>query len=339
PWPVRTREEAQTISSPLIGFPQRQSRAQQLATRLYDAVGQLQGGQNAARFETGAEADPVTLVCISDTHNTTPRDLPPGDILLHAGDLSQFGTFDEIQAQLTWLAAQPHQHKVVIAGNHDLLLDSAFVITHPDRELDRHDGKRRPNLEWGDVRYLEDDSLDLEVEAKGRSIRVYGSPRTPRCGMFAFQYETDQSPQGARQRQHGSSSPWYGTVPERTDVLLVHGPPLGHRDDGGKGCWQLLAEIWRTRPKVVVCGHIHVGRGMEWLLFDRAQKWYEDTMSGRAAWVSVAALGIWVVWSLVARVLGLANTRVDARKTLLINAAVVGDRKNGEVRNAIVVEV
>ncbi|ELQ33467.1 hypothetical protein OOU_Y34scaffold00937g14 [Pyricularia oryzae Y34] len=53
--------------------------------------------------------------------------LPPGDSLVHAGDLSQYGTFAEIQAQLTWLAAQPHRHKVVVAGNHDLLLDSDFA--------------------------------------------------------------------------------------------------------------------------------------------------------------------------------------------------------------------
>ncbi|KAH8838858.1 hypothetical protein MCOR27_010049 [Pyricularia oryzae] len=53
--------------------------------------------------------------------------LPPGDSLVHAGDLSQYGTLAEIQAQLTWLAAQPHRHKVVVAGNHDLLLDSEFA--------------------------------------------------------------------------------------------------------------------------------------------------------------------------------------------------------------------
>lgn len=56
------------------------------------------------------------VVCIADTHNAQSP-LPPGDILLHAGDLSQYGSFAEIQAQLTWLSAQPHRWKVVIAGN------------------------------------------------------------------------------------------------------------------------------------------------------------------------------------------------------------------------------
>lgn len=50
---------------------------------------------------------------------------------MHAGDLSQYGTFNEIQAQLSWLSAQTHEHKIVVAGNHDLLLDKVFVEAHP----------------------------------------------------------------------------------------------------------------------------------------------------------------------------------------------------------------
>lgn len=62
---------------------------------------------------------PIRIVCVSDTHNLQPE-LPDGDILLHAGDLTVHGTFDEIQAQLTWLDGQSHRFKIVIAGNdHD----------------------------------------------------------------------------------------------------------------------------------------------------------------------------------------------------------------------------
>ena len=79
---------------------------------------------------------PMSVVCISDTHNSRPS-LPDGDVILHAGDLSQYGTFNEVQDQLDWLNTQPHQHKIVIAGNHDLILDEAFVKNHPDRELNK----------------------------------------------------------------------------------------------------------------------------------------------------------------------------------------------------------
>jgi 3',5'-cyclic AMP phosphodiesterase CpdA len=71
--------------------------------------------------------NPVTVVCVSDAHNTKPL-LPPGDLLIHAGDLTCIGTFDELQTQIDWLNAQPHKY---IAGNKDLLLDPAIVDQFP----------------------------------------------------------------------------------------------------------------------------------------------------------------------------------------------------------------
>ena len=62
----------------------------------------------------------LTIVCISDTHTLEP-DLPGGDLLLHAGDLTNAGSFDEMQRQLDWLNRQSHKHKVVIAGKADFL--------------------------------------------------------------------------------------------------------------------------------------------------------------------------------------------------------------------------
>ena len=244
-----------------------------------------------------------------------------GDILVHAGDLSQFGTFAEIQAQLSWLASQPHPHKIAIAGNHDLLLDATSVAAHPDRELDRP-GKARSDLEWGDVRYLEHEAIDIMVG--DRSVRIFGSPWTPRCGSWAFQYE-------------GANAPWEGSVPEGTDVVTVQSPPKGHLDDGGKGCEVLLKELWRAKPRVVVYGHIHTGRGEKWLRFDAVDRWYEDVILGKKfRWVSIGYLSFWVFWMVVSRALGSGRGRVgDGGATRLVNAAVVGAR-NDPGRNAIV---
>jgi len=33
------------------------------------------------------------------------------------------GTVKEIQAQIDWLASQPHREKIIIAGNHDNYFD------------------------------------------------------------------------------------------------------------------------------------------------------------------------------------------------------------------------
>lgn len=53
--------------------------------------------------------DPIRVVCISDTHNLQP-DLPDGDVLLHAGDLTGNGFFQPLQAQLDWLNKQKHRY-------------------------------------------------------------------------------------------------------------------------------------------------------------------------------------------------------------------------------------
>lgn len=76
--------------------------------------------------------DQINVVYISDAQSTTSPDIPPGDILLHAGDLTNKGIFEELHKQLSWLNTQPHQHNIVIASNHDSLLDENFINTHPE---------------------------------------------------------------------------------------------------------------------------------------------------------------------------------------------------------------
>src|SRR5690242_1532048 len=78
------------------------------------------------------DQQPIKIVCISDTHTQTPT-VPDGDILIHAGDLTNRGTFAELQARLDWLNSLPHAHKLVVAGNHDLLLDAALCEQFPFR--------------------------------------------------------------------------------------------------------------------------------------------------------------------------------------------------------------
>jgi 3',5'-cyclic AMP phosphodiesterase CpdA len=67
-------------------------------------------------------ATAITVVCMSDNHNNK-MNVPHGDLLIHAGDLTQSGTVTEIQDALNWIKSLSHPHKVVIAGNHDLALD------------------------------------------------------------------------------------------------------------------------------------------------------------------------------------------------------------------------
>ncbi|GKT57510.1 phosphoric ester hydrolase [Colletotrichum tofieldiae] len=289
----------------------------------------------------------VTVVCISDTHNSQPR-LPLGDILIHAGDLTASGTRAELRCALGWIKDQPHRFKVVVAGNHDLCLDGNFPNSRigrmvPEagdgREEDQKgsDGREEEPLDWGDIIYLNRTSTTLKLVHHNREIRIYGSPYTPQHGTWAFQYPRSLQP-----------DPWANTVPLATDILVTHAPPKGHMDDprGNWGCEFLLQEIWRTRPRLHVFGHVHCGHGREAVAFDTLQRAYEAVVLREAVAKEGRGMRAWVEgWMALGRCFGAwvgvcwnGGRRVKG-ETLLVNAAVVGGIEDRLVREAIVVRM
>src|ERR1700712_2486504 len=82
-----------------------------LITSLYKLTNRLRSSPR-----TGAPS--IRIVCISATHTHTYT-IPDGDVLIHAGDLTNAGNIAELQAQIDWLASLPHRYKIAIAGNHD----------------------------------------------------------------------------------------------------------------------------------------------------------------------------------------------------------------------------
>lgn len=146
-----------------------QKRLQAVASRVY-------GWRICSKPKPNPSHERICVVCVSDTHNLQPT-IPEGDLLLHAGDLTGRGTFREVQAQLDWLDAQPHRYKAVIAGNHDLLLDSKYMqqkSTSPSEELE--------GLNWRSIHYLQNTCITLHFSGD-RSIKVFGSPLTPKLGF------------------------------------------------------------------------------------------------------------------------------------------------------------
>jgi len=62
-------------------------------------------------------------------------------------------------------------------------------------------------------------------------------------------------------------------IPNNTDILVTHGPPLGildqsypHKYTDHLGCEELLEAVSRVKPKINIFGHIHGGAGY----------WYND---------------------------------------------------------------
>lgn len=253
---------------------------------------------------------PSSIVCISDTHNTQVS-IPDGDILIHAGDLTQSGSFKELQAALTWINTQPHSTKLVIAGNHELLLDVAR-----DDSSDQA-ASERAQLNWGDIIYLENQETTVSC-SNGRQLRVYGSPYTIRHGNWAFQYPKNQDI-------------WATSVPDGIDILITHGPPLAHLDLSKFGCAHLLRTLWRVKPRVHVFGHIHEGAVTDWMLFNGLQFAYERTISAGGGVINLLS----TAWELV-KAYFCPPTEAQC---LLVNASIVGGLRDHERRQPIKVFV
>ena len=63
------------------------------------------------------------LVLCSDTHEMHSRIAwPEGDILVHAGDFTMVGRPEKIEGFGNWLRDTPFSAVIIIAGNHDILL-------------------------------------------------------------------------------------------------------------------------------------------------------------------------------------------------------------------------
>ncbi|KAH7905117.1 metallophosphoesterase domain-containing protein 1 [Hygrophoropsis aurantiaca] len=271
----------------------------------------------------------IRVVCISDTHNThhSQPPLPAGDILVHSGDLTQSGTLNELCDALDWLNSQPHPLKIFIAGNHDSSLADPKTRTHIV--------KTYPALI-----YLENSSTELTV--RGRVLRVYGSPYTPKHGSWAFQYPrvspASYSPHAHPYAEHESTSIWT-SIPPLTDILITHGPPSSHLDLGRTGCYALLCALWRVRPQLHVFGHIHAARGVEHITWGRVQRVYEDVCAEKSGWGGLTKLVWWAVVGKVRLWLWGGDNLQERERTTLVNAAAVGGMKDDQRRGAIVVEI
>lgn len=192
----------------------------------------------------------VRLCAISDLHGHLPE-IADCDVLLLGGDYHQsMGASSRLKDHYDWYenSFRPWLRKISrrkieivgVAGNHDFLFQ------------ERPDELRRLNLPWT---YLQDSSCEV------KGLKIYGSPHQPTMGDWAFNADEEELEQIWQQ------------IPHNLDVLLLHGAPYGYGDEVAKfekgkfkgkenvGSPSLTERIKEVKPKVVVCGHIHVGFG------------------------------------------------------------------------------
>ncbi|MFZ0278053.1 MAG: metallophosphoesterase [Candidatus Sulfotelmatobacter sp.] len=64
----------------------------------------------------------MRLVLISDTHDWHPT-VPDGDVLIHSGDFACGDDLISLRRDIAWLKSLPHRIKILVKGNHDLILN------------------------------------------------------------------------------------------------------------------------------------------------------------------------------------------------------------------------
>ena len=226
-------------------------------------------------------------------------DVPEGDVLLHAGDLTFRGTESEAKAALKWLQSlrDRFRHILVTPGNHDFYFDKRIKHGHTFRSwrITRHFSIETMLEHYApDVQLL----VDRAVEIDG--IKVYGSPWQQWFYDWAFNFpvfavEERQWPLSPLvKHDYEAAKACWAKIPDDTQVLLTHAPPFGLLDAIGSkwdkgddrcGCPELRKRLGELKKlRLHVFGHIHEGYGKEtWETLDMDTKEKSDLTFVNAA--------------------------------------------------------
>ena len=164
----------------------------------------------------------MRLVLISDIHDR-PVTVPPGDVLILAGDIFCGDDTTSLRSDLAWIKSLGFKTVLAVLGNHDLVL-THLLKTQPETA--------RGLLASAGVTLLQDTEMVIE------GIRFYGVDWRSAAAIPA---ETDVVI---------SHCPAKGMVDQR------HPPGSEHLGDG----W-LAKQIEVVKPRLVVSGHFHGGYG------------------------------------------------------------------------------
>jgi Icc-related predicted phosphoesterase len=184
----------------------------------------------------------MRITTISDTHTKHIElngYLLGGDILIHAGDISNRGSNIDIEDFCEWFdSIDNYNTKIFIAGNHD------FGFEKRAEEVSQIINS------YKSIYYLEDNWLTID------GIKIWGSPWQPLFYNWAFNLPRN----GVELQQK------WNMIDDDTDIVITHGPAWGYVDkvvgrSESLGCELLTNRIMAFKPKIHICGHIHSGYG------------------------------------------------------------------------------
>jgi Icc-related predicted phosphoesterase len=190
------------------------------------------------------------------------HELPKGDVLIHAGDISNKGGEVDVTNFIYWFQnIEGFDTKIFISGNHDFCFEKVNQPHHKGDYDWLNNLMSSENLSQSDVTYLQDDFIIIESSEFSRPIKFYGTPWQPWFYDWAFNLPRFGDELQAK----------WSFIPEDTDVLITHGPPNGILDlvnnfrqpNRNVGCESLRFHVERVKPALNVFGHIHEGYGVK----------------------------------------------------------------------------
>lgn len=205
---------------------------------------------------SGLDKSMLRVVAISDTHGLHDIvKVPYGDLLICAGDVTNKGTALELASFVKWFVAQPHQYKIMIAGNHDCgLAPTQFPWEADVSENDRDIIRSFLAGHYPNTHYLHNSAVNI------RGYNFFGIPFTKHEVLehdFWVNCNKDQCCTHINQ------------IPPGIDVLITHGPPKGILDvepafKQRVGCPHIKRHVYYSDSIIVhIFGHIHGANGEE----------------------------------------------------------------------------
>ncbi len=183
---------------------------------------------------------------MSDSHGGHRKVIVPEcDILIHAGDITQFNDPFHYDDFFQWFSEQPAKHKLFIGGNHDDILDSQarsiFLNAFPD------------------LIYLNESMVEL------MGLKIWGSAVQPHAFKRKMAF--------CRSRVEQMRS--WDAMPAGMDIVVSHCPPQGILDQNVMGqqvgCEVLKDTLIKKTPLLNLFGHIHEAYGRTTELINERQ--------------------------------------------------------------------
>ncbi len=169
----------------------------------------------------------MKIVAISDTHGCHRQlQLPQGDILIHAGDISNRGNIGHVYDFIDWYQSLDYPYKIFIQGNHD-------------RDRTSNENIIPRNLP-DSIIYLENEGIEIN------GYHIFGVPYQEEHEDIDYDWIPDET----------------DILITHNPPYYIHDKaPNGlHR-----GSEALRNKVREVNPQVHVFGHIHVGYGSSFI--------------------------------------------------------------------------